>query len=59
MLLLWVVVLLLEKHSLKLYLPIPRNFNGHDNWIIGLADFLQVRVIDDTILQIYRRTREQ
>lgn len=44
-----------RKTFLDSILPIPRDFSGHDNWIVRLADFLQLRVIDDTALQLYRR----
>ncbi len=44
-----------RKTFLDIILPIPKDFTGHDNWIVGLADFLQLRVIDDTVLQFYRR----
>lgn len=44
-----------RKTFLDIILPIPKDFSGHDNWIVRLADFLQLRVIDDTTLQLYRR----
>ncbi len=44
-----------RKTFLDIILPIPKDFTGHDSWIVGLADFLQLRVMDDTVLQLYRR----
>lgn len=44
-----------RKTFLDIILPVPKDFIGHDNWMVALADFLQLRVIDHTVLQFYRR----
>lgn len=44
-----------RKTFLDTVLPVPNAYKGHDDWIVRLADFLQERVIDNTILQFYRR----
>ncbi len=47
--------LAVRKTFLDMILPIPKDFKGHDGWIAILADFLNLRVIDDEVLQFYRR----
>lgn len=44
-----------RKSFLDKTLPIPPVFKGHDNWIVELADKLDLRILDKTILQLYRR----
>ena len=44
-----------RKRFLDAILPIPESFIGHDDWIVILADFLHLRIIDKTVLQYYRR----
>lgn len=44
-----------RKRFLTMILPIPKKFYGHDDWIVRLSDFLDLRIIDKTILQLYRR----
>lgn len=44
-----------RKTFLDKILPIPKDFIGHDNWIVALADFLKLRVVDKTVLQVYRQ----
>ncbi|MDP4546875.1 glycosyltransferase family 2 protein [Marinobacter sp. MDS2] len=36
-------------------LPIPITYPGHDNWLVGLADKIQAKIIIDKPLQFYRR----
>ncbi len=47
--------MVVRKTFLDVILPIPKDFIGHDDWIAILSDFLEVRVIDNSILQLYRR----
>lgn len=44
-----------RKRFLDIIMPIPKDFQGHDSWIALLADFFNLRMIDDTVLQLYRR----
>ncbi len=43
-----------KKSYLDLILPIPKEFSGHDNWIVDIADILDLRYIDSSIQQYYR-----
>ncbi len=43
-----------KKSYLDLVLPIPKRFPGHDNWIVNMADILDLRYIDSSIQQYYR-----
>lgn len=38
----------------NIVLPVPDNINGHDNWISDIARFLNMRIIIDEVLQLYR-----
>lgn len=44
-----------RKSFLDIILPIPIEFRGHDNWLVALADAFNLRLIDPTVLQLYRR----
>lgn len=44
-----------KRELLDICLPIPDGYKAHDNWIVGLADGLNARVIEDIPLQYYRR----
>ncbi len=45
-----------RKTFLDKILPISDMYNqGHDNWIIDIADMLNLRIIDPKVLQLYRR----
>jgi glycosyltransferase involved in cell wall biosynthesis len=43
-----------KKRYLDLILPIPKGFSGHDDWIVNIADILNLRYIDSSIQQYYR-----
>ena len=44
-----------RRHLLDLCLPIPAGVKGHDNWLVHFADGLNAKVVDETVLQYYRR----
>ncbi len=44
-----------RRELLNICMPIPDGFKGHDNWIVGFADAFGARLIDDVVLQYYRR----
>ena len=44
-----------RSHFLAWALPIPPTYPGHDNWLVGLADIIQAKIIVDKPLQFYRR----
>jgi len=43
-----------KKSYLDLILPIPKGFSGHDDWIVSIADMLDMRYVDSSIQQYYR-----
>ncbi len=43
-----------KKRYIDLILPIPKNFLGHDDWIVNIADMLNIKYIDSSIQQYYR-----
>jgi len=45
----------IRRDFLKICLPIPTLIKAHDNWIVELADILNVRLIVDEVHQLYRR----
>ena len=45
----------IQRELLDLCMPIPAGFKGHDNWIVGLAEGLEGKTVDDKVLQYYRR----
>lgn len=47
-----------RRELLRYCLPIPSDFKGHDNWIIGIANGLDATLINDEVLQYYRRHGE-
>lgn len=40
---------------LDLCMPIPAGVKGHDNWLVQFAGGLNAKVVDETVLQYYRR----
>ena len=44
-----------RRELLDFCMPIPPGIKGHDKWIVDLADALDSKVIDDRVLQYYRR----
>lgn len=44
-----------RRQLLELALPIPTLVKGHDNWIVRFAELMNVKYVDDTPLQYYRR----
>lgn len=44
----------IRKELLKIILPIPTDITGHDNWLVQLATYLDVKYIYSTSLQYYR-----
>lgn len=45
----------IRRDLLKLCLPVPEGFSGHDNWIVGFANGLRSVFVLDEVLQLYRR----
>ncbi|AZT85881.1 glycosyltransferase family 2 protein [Marinobacter sp. NP-4(2019)] len=45
----------IRRELLDFCMPIPAGINGHDNWIVDFADALNSKVVDDRVLQYYRR----
>lgn len=45
----------IKRELLDFALPIPSQFKGHDDWLVRIADGLNKKYIDSTILQLYRR----
>ena len=44
-----------RRELLSFCMPIPAGIKGHDNWIVHFADALNGKVVDDRVLQYYRR----
>lgn len=44
-----------RRELLDLCLPIPEGLRAHDNWIVGIADALERKLILPDVLQYYRR----
>ncbi|WP_458527212.1 glycosyltransferase family 2 protein [Onishia taeanensis] len=44
-----------RRELLDMCLPIPGDYKAHDNWIVGFADGLNAKVVDEMPLQYYRR----
>jgi glycosyltransferase involved in cell wall biosynthesis len=44
-----------RRELLEMALPIPEGFTAHDSWIVRIADALDRRLVDDRIMQLYRR----
>jgi glycosyltransferase involved in cell wall biosynthesis len=44
-----------RRELLDFCLPVPASFEGHDKWLVWVADGLDARVVDDKVLQYYRR----
>lgn len=47
-----------KRNFLNQILPIPKEFKGHDNWIVNIADKLNLRYVDSEVCQYYRRHGE-
>ena len=45
----------IQRELLDLRMPIPIGLKRHDNWIVGLAEGLGGKIVDDRVLQYYRR----
>lgn len=45
----------IRRELLDFCLPIPEGIKAHDDWIVGFAEALNGKVIDQHILQYYRR----
>jgi len=44
-----------RRELLELCMPIPAGVKGHDNWLVQFADGLNAKIVDETVLQYYRR----
>jgi len=44
-----------RRSCLDLVLPLPNTLNSHDNWLVGLADHLELIYRTNEVLQYYRR----
>jgi len=44
-----------RRELLELCMPIPVDFQGHDNWLVWFADGLNAKVFVPEVLQYYRR----
>lgn len=44
-----------RRELLDFCMPIPLGFKGHDNWLVWVADGLDAKVVDEAVLQYYRR----
>jgi hypothetical protein len=45
----------LRRELLELCMPVPIGFQGHDNWLVWVADGLSAKVVVPKSLQFYRR----
>jgi glycosyltransferase involved in cell wall biosynthesis len=45
----------IRREFLDIVLPIPANLKAHDNWLVEIADGLDAKLIEPTVLQYYRR----
>lgn len=44
-----------RRELLDFCMPIPAGIKGHDNWIVHFAEAVNGKVVDDRVLQYYRR----
>ncbi|PXX88907.1 family 2 glycosyl transferase [Marinobacter vulgaris] len=44
-----------RRELLELCLPIPAGFKAHDNWLVWFANGMGAKLVDDIVLQYYRR----
>ncbi|AFP31446.1 glycosyltransferase family 2 protein [Marinobacter sp. BSs20148] len=44
-----------RRELLDLCMPIRAGVKGHDNWLVQFADGLNAKLVDETVLQYYRR----
>ncbi|MDY6930221.1 MAG: glycosyltransferase family 2 protein, partial [Pseudomonadota bacterium] len=45
----------IRRELLDFCMPIPAGIKAHDNWIVDFAEALNAKVVDDRVLQFYRR----
>ncbi len=45
----------IRRELLDFCMPIPAGFKAHDGWIVWFAEGLNAKVVDDRVLQYYRR----
>lgn len=45
----------IRRELLSFGIPIPGGLKAHDGWLVGLADGLGAKVVEDKVLQFYRR----
>ncbi|OZC34905.1 family 2 glycosyl transferase [Marinobacter vinifirmus] len=45
----------IRRALLDFCMPIPRGIEAHDNWIVDFAEALNGKVVEDRVLQYYRR----
>lgn len=45
----------IKREFLDFTLPIPKGINAHDNWLVYIAIYLDIRSINNITLQYYRR----
>lgn len=45
----------IRRELLDFCMPIPEGIKAHDNWIVGFAEAVNGKVVDDRVLQYYRR----
>lgn len=44
-----------RRELLSMCIPIPAGFKSHDSWLVWFADGLNAKVVDERVLQYYRR----
>lgn len=44
-----------RKDLLDICLPIPGDYRAHDNWIVAFAEAFNAKIIEERVLQYYRR----
>ncbi|MCL7945111.1 glycosyltransferase family 2 protein [Marinobacter sp. ATCH36] len=45
----------IRRELLDFCLPIPEGFRAHDSWLVKIADGLDAKLVDEKVLQYYRR----
>lgn len=45
----------MRRELLDFALPIPEGFRAHDSWLVKVANGLEAKVVDNLVLQYYRR----
>jgi len=46
---------LIRREFLDIVMPIPANLKSHDDWLVGIADDIDGKLINKAVLQYYRR----